>query len=225
MPFCMNCGAPYEDGAKFCENCGTPFDEPAAAPVVAEAAAGVAPEDFDEPVAAEPEPSPYAPPAAPEASPYEPKAAPEPSPYAPPAEPQPQPVYQPEPQPAYQQPASPRYDMSGYTYDEPAPAGTNGLCIGGFICSLLGLGLIGLILSAIGVKKAKQNGQGGKGLGIAGIIIGVLNLIATLIIALTIIGVGVGAYLEDYEYYSKKSKNDCAPTYRYEQILEDSDRY
>lgn len=74
MPFCPNCGAQYDAGAKFCEDCGTPFvtapAEPVAAPVNDE--------------------SKYAPPS------YE---APQPqSAYQPVAQPQPAPSYNAQPQ-------------------------------------------------------------------------------------------------------------------------------
>jgi hypothetical protein len=77
-------------------------------------------------------------------------------------------------------------------YNAAAPAKpSNGMAIGGFVCSLLGfLGFIccgsilcipGLILSIIGLNKSKQLGGAGKGLAIAGIILGALGLVSGLI--------------------------------------------
>ena len=60
---------------------------------------------------------------------------------------------------------------------------TNGLCIAGFIVSIVGVvpflsGIVGLILSIIGMKKAKMANEKGRGFAIAGIIIGALNFLA-----------------------------------------------
>jgi hypothetical protein len=52
---------------------------------------------------------------------------------------------------------------------------TNGLAIAGFVLAFLAP-LIGLILSIIGLVKAKNYGGSGKGLSIAGIVISVILL-------------------------------------------------
>ena len=58
----------------------------------------------------------------------------------------------------------------------------NKLAIVGFIFSFFGpLALVGLILSAIGLKKCKE-GYGQKGLAIAGIILSSVELVVGLII-------------------------------------------
>lgn len=57
---------------------------------------------------------------------------------------------------------------------------TNTISIVGFILSFF-IGIIGLILSIIGLKKSKEYNSG-KGLSIAGIIISTLNIIATIFI-------------------------------------------
>ena len=74
MPFCPNCGAQYDAGAKFCEDCGTPFElvkaEPVSAPVQ---------DSFDAPVNDD---SKFAPPSyeapQPAAQPYNPQPQPAP---------------------------------------------------------------------------------------------------------------------------------------------------
>ncbi len=59
---------------------------------------------------------------------------------------------------------------------------TNGLAIAGFITSLLCFGPIGLILSAIALGQIKTNPrQGGKGLAIAGLVIGIISSVALII--------------------------------------------
>ena len=61
---------------------------------------------------------------------------------------------------------------------------TNGLAIAGFVVSMVSLfiniaglvGLVGTILSAIGLAKVKEKGKG-KGLAIAGLIIGIIGIV------------------------------------------------
>ena len=172
MPFCKNCGSSIEDGAKFCENCGTPFEAPVAEPVVAEAAAGAAPETFDDaPVTHDPEQL-YAQPAA-------------------------QPAPEPAPQPVQAQPVQSQ-STSQYQTSQ-VPEGTNGFCIAGFVCSLaamfMGIGIIpGLVLSIVGLVQVKKSGQKGKGLAIAGIIIPIaVTVIALLCVVLYFVFIIAGA--------------------------------
>ena len=58
---------------------------------------------------------------------------------------------------------------------------TNGMAIAGFVTALLGLGIIALILSIVGLNKSKQLGGNGKAFAIAGIVISVLSLVAYVI--------------------------------------------
>lgn len=67
---------------------------------------------------------------------------------------------------------------------------TNGMCIAGFVCSLL-CTPIGLILSIIGLVQAKKKDEGGKGLGIAGIIISGIGLVISVVLFLVFFGIGV----------------------------------
>ena len=60
----------------------------------------------------------------------------------------------------------------------PAVQKTNSLAIAGFVCSIMGFfccgipALVGLILSIVGYSQIKSRNEGGKGLAVAGIIIG-----------------------------------------------------
>ena len=83
-------------------------------------------------------------------------------------------------------------------YAPAAKQESNGMAIGGFVCSLVGLllccggivSIIGLILSIIGLSKSKQMNGSGKGLAIAGIIIGAIGVVVFI---LTIILYAIGA--------------------------------
>jgi len=106
----------------------------------------------------------------------------------------PQPVPQPvPPQPAFQPGA-------------PVPAPTrpsNGLATAGFVLGLLGflgsfipvvniggivLGVLGVILAAIGLVKAKALGGAGKGLAVTGIVLGALAVIIAIVINVVVVG-------------------------------------
>ena len=69
-------------------------------------------------------------------------------------------------------------------------ASMNGFALAGFICSIVGLilfglilGVVAIILSAIGLSKINKDplGWNGRGLAIAGIIIGILDIIGWII--------------------------------------------
>ena len=73
---------------------------------------------------------------------------------------------------------------------------TNGLAIAGFVVSLCSLlinfggivGLVGTILSAIGLSQVKTKGKG-KGLAIAGIIIGVISIVYGIYSIFTLVNI------------------------------------
>ena len=56
-----------------------------------------------------------------------------------------------------------------------------GLGIASLVTSLLGIGLVGIILGSIGLSKSKKAGQK-NGLALAGVIIGAIDTVATIII-------------------------------------------
>jgi hypothetical protein len=62
------------------------------------------------------------------------------------------------------------------------PQKTNGLAIAGFVTSLACCSPVGIVLSAIGISQInKDPSQKGKGLATAGLIIGIVSFIATII--------------------------------------------
>lgn len=97
----------------------------------------------------------------------------------------------PPPPPGYQQPYPPAYSQQyappGASY---APAGpTSGMAIASLICSLLGIGIVGVILGHLALNEInKSNGyMQGRGLAIAGLIIGYLQIAAVVIFFLIFI--------------------------------------
>lgn len=195
MPFCPNCGAQYDAGARFCEDCGTPFTiakaEPVSAPVQ---------DSFDAPVNDD-------------------------SKYAPPSYEAPQPQYQPAAQPVAQPQPAPSYNAQPQYQEQPQQS-TDALCIAGFICSLLLSGLLGLILSIVGIRRVKKSGAPGKGFAVAGIIISIFKLLMILIFAGSILFVGIIAYIEEATYASAKNKKSKyeEPRQAIELIIDDYER-
>ncbi len=196
MPFCPNCGAQYDAGAKFCEDCGTPFEivkaEPVSAPVQ---------DSFDAPANDD---SKYAPPS------YE---APQSAEYSY----EPQPVAQPQAAPVYS--SQPQYQAQ-------AQQSTDALCIAGLICSILLSGLLGLILSIIGINRVKKSGAPGKGFAIAGIIISILKMVVVVIMTAIFFLAGILVYIEEATYYNSKNKSSKyeQPRQAIELIIDDYER-
>jgi hypothetical protein len=77
------------------------------------------------------------------------------------------PPYQQQPMPGYPPPAAPR---------------GNGAAVASLICGILGCvpvitSLAAIILGFVGISKSRQPGRGGKGMAIAGIVLGLIGLI------------------------------------------------
>lgn len=67
----------------------------------------------------------------------------------------------------------------------PQTPGTNGLAIGSLVLSILGLfcgvgSIVGIVLGFVARNQIKRTGQGGNGLAMAGIIIGVASLVLSI---------------------------------------------
>lgn len=111
-------------------------------------------------------------------------------PYAPP--PQPAQTYDPNAQQPPQQPypgyAAP-YGAPQYPNYLPGSGPTSGMAIASLVCSLLGIGLVGVILGHIALSQinASNGYTQGKGLAIAGLVIGYLQIAAVVLVILLIV--------------------------------------
>lgn len=183
--FCPQCGTTNAPDAQFCIYCGIPLTYESglssAQPPSSEGYPPVQAESI--PAQSEPDPSAPAQPA--------PAPAPEPVPFVPtPVQFVPPPI-QPVPPPM-------PYGYPPYPAAVPVqPTTTNGCAVAGFVLSLVSIflvwvgtftALLGVILSGVGISQANRLGQGGKGLGIAGVIISsIILFFYFLIIMLAVI--------------------------------------
>jgi Domain of unknown function (DUF4190) len=90
------------------------------------------------------------------------------------------------PAPGYEQPPAQPYGYPPQGYPQyaqqaPMPVGTNGLAIASLICAFI-FPLVGVILGHIALNQIKQTGQEGRGLAIAGLVIGYAYIGITLLV-------------------------------------------
>jgi Domain of unknown function (DUF4190) len=105
--------------------------------------------------------------------------------------------YPPPPPGGYPPPPPPGGGYSGYPGGYPAPpaAGTNGMAIASLVCSLVGwlcgLGpILGVVFGVIALNQIKQSGQEGRGLALAGVIIGTATIVIGVIAFIVAMVVG-----------------------------------
>lgn len=91
----------------------------------------------------------------------------------------------------YGQPYSGAYPPPDYSgaYGQPAQAGTNTMAITSLVASCIGVlcgigSIIGIVLGTLALNQIKRTRQGGYGLAIAGIVVGVASLLINLIWAI-----------------------------------------
>ena len=91
-----------------------------------------------------------------------------------------------QPPPAYPPPGYPApggYPPPGY----PPRAGTNGMAIGSLVCSVAGLAcygipsIVGIVLGVVAMNQIKQTGQEGRGMALAGVIVGGVAVVLWII--------------------------------------------
>jgi hypothetical protein len=110
------------------------------------------------------------------------------------------------PQPAYpQQPGYPQqaYPPAGYPPPGYAPrtAGTNGLAVAALVLGILWIYWIGSILAVIfghiALRQIPARNQGGRGLAIAGVVLGWIGVGTLLLWVVFVVVLGVGGYLNN----------------------------
>lgn len=83
-------------------------------------------------------------------------------------------------------------------YYQPEPR-WNAMAIAGFVASFM-VSIVGLVLSIIGLNQINRTGEKGRGLAIAGIIVGALSTLLSVILIVLVIASIAGAASHDYGY-------------------------
>ncbi|MBT1164393.1 DUF4190 domain-containing protein [Bifidobacterium felsineum] len=91
----------------------------------------------------------------------------------------------------------------------------NSFAVGGFVASFF-VSIIGIVLSVIGLSEIKKQGGKGRGLAIAGIVIGTVKIIAEIILIIVVI-IGAVSWIE------QESRNGGLDGYSYEYNFGDFD--
>lgn len=138
-------------------------------------------------------------------------AAPQ-TPYDAPAAPQQPPYGAAGPVPPYAAPGAmpPQGPGAPYGWRPQQPEQWSGLAIAGFIVSFF-FGLIGLILSILGLNQTRKERRKGRGLAIAGIVIGVINIVVVSLFWIAVIGVGVSAVDEALDQATQSQTDPNGP--------------
>lgn len=93
----------------------------------------------------------------------------------------------------------------------------NGMAVAGLVCSLIGIGtcgimsIVGVVLSAIGIKKANDTGDR-LGIAVAGLIVGIIGTILTIIVSIITTVAIFNADFED-DYISDSSDSSYTDDY------------
>lgn len=89
---------------------------------------------------------------------------------------------------SYPQPGA-GYPAGGYAqapyasgqYQPPASSRTDGVSIAALITGILGTGVVAIVLGVLGLRRTKRNGTQGRGLAIAGLVLGGLGVLAWVV--------------------------------------------
>lgn len=105
------------------------------------------------------------------------------------------------------------------------PQGTNNLAVAGFVLSICGICngitfIIGLILSAVGLNQTKKTGQDGRGLAIAGTIIGAVGTAFSILFTI-IISIAFFLFVANIGGVVEPIMDDCSFDYSYDEITQE----
>lgn len=105
------------------------------------------------------------------------------------------------------------------------PQGTNSLAIAGFVLSICGFFtgitfIIGLILSAVGLSQTKKTGQDGRGLAIAGTVIGTVGTVFSILFTI-IISIAFFLFVTNIGGVVEPIMDDCSFDYSYDEITQE----
>jgi hypothetical protein len=87
-------------------------------------------------------------------------------------------------------PGAPGAGYGATPYPGPTPggtSGTDGVSIAALVTGVLLLGIVPIVLGIIGLGRTRRNGTGGRGMAIAGIVLGALEILASIVVGLILL--------------------------------------
>jgi hypothetical protein len=78
------------------------------------------------------------------------------------------------------------YPYGAAPYPGPPASTTDGVSIAALVTSLLGMNVVAVVLGILGLRRTKKNGTQGRGLALAGLILGAVELVAVVVIGIAI---------------------------------------
>ncbi|WP_432523503.1 septum formation family protein [Kineococcus sp. SYSU DK006] len=75
------------------------------------------------------------------------------------------------------------------------PRPTDGLAVAALVTSLVGGSLVSIVLGVLALRRTARSGAGGRGLAVAGVVLGAVQVVAGLAIAVATVLLGVGISL------------------------------
>ncbi|WP_234800198.1 DUF4190 domain-containing protein [Mycolicibacterium diernhoferi] len=117
--------------------------------------------------------------------------------------------------PVHYPPPIPQYQAVAVPVAYPPGVGTNAMSIAALVCSLV-LAPLGIVFGHIALSQIKRSGEDGRGLAIAGLVIGyIFTAVALLWIIVTVVFIGAVASTineSTYDGYSTYSMKMTGPT-------------
>lgn len=99
----------------------------------------------------------------------------------------------------------PQAPYGGGQYPAPQARGTDGVSIAALVTGVLMMGVVPIVLGILGLNRAKKNGTQGRGLAIAGIVLGALEILGAIAIAIIVL-----VAVRSYDARMEELRTDCA---------------
>lgn len=99
----------------------------------------------------------------------------------------------------------PQGPYGGGQYPAPQARGTDGVSIAALVTGVLMMGIVPIVLGVLGLNRTKKNGTQGRGLAIAGIVLGALEILGAIAIAIIVL-----VAVRSYDARMDDLRTDCA---------------
>lgn len=96
------------------------------------------------------------------------------------------------------------YPYGAAPYPGPQASTTDGVAIAALVTSLLGMNVVAVVLGILGLRRTKKNGTQGRGLALAGLVLGAIELVA-----LVVIGIAIAVAVTTHGNQMDALREDC----------------